>query len=271
MSYRTMSVSGSFYPENSDEINSMIERFNAILDSQPDMLKRFDSLTGNTIIVPHAGWIYSGFTANIAFRILAKINPKTVIVIGPSHRVGFEGVSIADAQSYQTPLGDLTIDQSFVTELQHRFSIPYLHEAHHEHSTEVQMPFIKYYLPHTQVVELVYAYAQPELIEPIITYLVSLQDTAVVISTDLSHYYTLDEAQQLDSICLDAIEKEDTDMLNKGCEACGMVGVHAMLTVAKKKGLKSTILDYRTSADASGDTSRVVGYMSALFHAQART
>ncbi|MHB8099710.1 MAG: AmmeMemoRadiSam system protein B, partial [Sulfuricurvum sp.] len=108
MSYRTMSVSGSFYPENSDEINSMIERFNAILDSQPDMLKRFDSLTGNTIIVPHAGWIYSGFTANIAFRILAKINPKTVIVIGPSHRVGFEGVSIADAQSYQTPLGDLT-------------------------------------------------------------------------------------------------------------------------------------------------------------------
>lgn len=266
MSYRTMSVSGSFYPENSNEINSMIEHFNTILESQPDTLKHFDSLTGNAIIVPHAGWIYSGFTANIAFRILAKTNPRTVIVIGPSHRVGFEGISISDTQFYQTPLGDLTINHHLVQELRNRFSIPYLLEAHHEHSTEVQMPFVKYYLPHSQVIEFVYAYAQPELIEPIITYLLSLQDTAVAISTDLSHFYTLNEAQQLDSICLDAIENEDTDKLDKGCEACGMVGVKAMLNVAKHKGLKSTVLDYRTSADASGDTARVVGYMSALFH-----
>jgi hypothetical protein len=261
-----MSVAGSFYPENSDEINSMIEHFNTILESHPDTVKRFDALYGNAVIVPHAGWIYSGFTANIAFRVLAKSNPKTVIVIGPSHHVGFEGVSIADAQSYLTPLGDLSINHHLVKELRHRFSIPYFAEAHHEHSTEVQMPFIKYYLPNAQVVELVYAYAQPELIEPIIAYALSLHDTAIVISTDLSHYHSLDKAQQLDSICLDAIESEDTDTLNKGCEACGMIGVKAMLTVAKEKGLTSTVLDYRTSADASGDTSRVVGYMSALFH-----
>lgn len=266
MSYRTMSVAGSFYPGNSDEINSMIERFNSILASHPNALKRFDTLYGNAVIVPHAGWIYSGFTANIAFRILAKTNPKTVIVIGPSHRVGFQGVSIADAQSYLTPLGDLTINHHMVKELRHRFSIPFLPNAHHEHSTEVQMPFIKYYLPNTQVVELVYAYAEPELIEPIISYLLSLNDTAIVISTDLSHYYTIDEAQELDSICLDAIIKEDINILNTGCEACGMIGVKAMLTVAKNLGLESTVLDYRTSADASGDTSRVVGYVSALFH-----
>ncbi|MDP3266772.1 MAG: AmmeMemoRadiSam system protein B [Sulfuricurvum sp.] len=266
MSYRNMSVAGSFYPDSADEINSMIEHFNSILQSHPDTVKRFDALYGNAVIVPHAGWIYSGFTANIAFRVLAKTNPKTVVVIGPSHRVGFQGVSIADAQSYATPLGDLTINHHLVQELRHRFSIPYFPEAHHEHSTEVQMPFIKYYLPHTQVVELVYAYAEAELLEPIIAYALSLHDAAIVISTDLSHYYPLGEAQQLDSICLDAIENEDTDTLNKGCEACGIIGVKAMLTVAKQKGLASTVLDYRTSADASGDTSRVVGYMSALFH-----
>ncbi|MDP3118915.1 MAG: AmmeMemoRadiSam system protein B [Sulfuricurvum sp.] len=266
MNTRTMSVAGSFYPNSANEINSMIDHFNTVLQSHPDTVKRFDTLYGNAVIVPHAGWIYSGFTANIAFRTLAKTNPKTVVVIGPSHRVGFEGVSIADNQYYQTPLGDLTINSPLVMELKHRFSLPYFPQAHHEHSTEVQMPFIKYYLPHTQVIELVYAYAQPELIEPIIAYALSLQNTAIVISTDLSHYYTLHEAQNLDAICLDAIEHEDTDMLNKGCEACGMVGVKAMLTAARKKGLTSTILDYRTSADASGDTSRVVGYMSALFH-----
>lgn len=266
MNTRTMSVAGSFYPDTADEISSMIEHFNAILHTDPDAVKHFDALTGNAVIVPHAGWIYSGFTANIAFRTLAKTNPNTIIVIGPSHRVGFEGVSIADNQYYQTPLGDLAIDSHLVKDLKQRFSIPYFSQAHHEHSTEVQMPFIKYYLPHTQVVELVYAYARPELIEPIIAYALSLQDTAVVISTDLSHYYTLKEAQQLDSICLDAIEHENIHTLDKGCEACGIIGVKAMLNAAREKGLTSTILDYRTSADASGDTSRVVGYMSALFH-----
>lgn len=266
MSYRTMSVAGSFYPANANEIITMIENFNTILLSNPDEVAHFDALYGDAVIVPHAGWVYSGFTANIAFRVLAKTKPKTVIVIGPSHRVGFEGVSIADTQSYQTPLGNLAINAHLVKELKERFAIPYFDQAHHEHSTEVQMPFIKYYLPDAEVIELVYAYAQPELIEPIISYALSRSDTAIAISTDLSHYYPLHEAQQLDSICLEAIRDEDTDTLNKGCEACGMVGVKAMLNAAKKKGLTSTILDYRTSADASGDSSRVVGYMSALFY-----
>lgn len=266
MSHRSMSVAGSFYPADPDEISEMIDHYNTILTAHPDLLKRFDALSGNAVIVPHAGWIYSGFTANIAFRILAKSKPKTVIVIGPSHRVGFQGVSIADNHYYQTPLGELTISRDGVHDLQHRFSIPYFPQAHHEHSTEVQMPFIKHYLPDAQILELVYAYAEPTLIEPIIAYALTLPDTAVVISTDLSHYYSLEDAQRLDAICLKAVQDENTETLDQGCEACGMVGVKAMLQAAKKKGLHSTVLDYRTSADASTDTSRVVGYMSALFY-----
>jgi AmmeMemoRadiSam system protein B len=265
MSLRDMSVSGSFYPASADEINKMIEHFNTILTSHPNTIEQFASLRTNAIIVPHAGWIYSGFTANIAFRILSENKPHTIVVIGPSHRVGFEGVSIANTEFYQTPLGDIEIDLTLTKDLINSFSLPYFPQAHHEHSTEVQMPFIKHYFPEVKVIELVYAYAEPSLLEPIIDYCLAQKDTAVVISTDLSHFYSLDRAKQLDSICLEAIQNENTDTLHQGCEACGMIGVEAMLAVAQKKALQSVILDYRTSADASGDTSRVVGYASVAF------
>ena len=260
-----MSVAGSFYPAQPSEINAMIDRFNTILQSHPDAMARFETLRGHAVIVPHAGWIYSGFTANIAHRILGQSRPDTVVVIGPSHRVGFEGVSIAKADLYQTPLGELRVNTELVNDLQERFSLPYFPDAHHEHSTEVQMPFIKHYMHDAKVVELVYAYADPSQITPIIVYLLGLKNTAVVISTDLSHYYSLEQAKQLDAICLEAIRTENTGMLHQGCEACGAIGVEAMLNAAQQKNLEAVLLDYRTSADASGESSRVVGYASALF------
>jgi len=265
MSSRTMSVAGSFYPASSNEIIQMINHFNTILESHLESLKKFDTLSGSAVIVPHAGWIYSGFTANIAYRVLSNNSPKTIVVIGPSHRVGFEGVSISDMDIYQTPLGNLEIDRNLVKDLMQHLEIPYFPQAHHEHSTEVQMPFIKHYFPESKIIELVYAYAEPAQIVPIIEYVLNLPYTAVVISTDLSHYYSLEKAKQLDSICLEAIRTENIQELHQGCEACGMIGVEAMLSVAKEKNMEAVLLDYRTSADASGDTARVVGYASALF------
>lgn len=265
MKIRPMSVAGSFYPAQPDEIEGMIGRFNTVLESHPEVRERFDALQGRAVIVPHAGWVYSGFTANIAHRLLSQSNPDTVVVIGPSHRVGFDGVSIAKADLYQTPLGELRIDTERVNDLQRLFHLPYFPDAHHEHSTEVQMPFIKHYMGNAKVIELVYAYADPSHIAPIIDYLLGLKDTAIVISTDLSHYYSLEQAKRLDAICLEAIRSENTAMLHQGCEACGAIGVEAMLSVARARGLESVVLDYRTSADASGDKSRVVGYASALF------
>ncbi len=265
MNKRLMSVAGSFYPSSTNEINQIISHFNAILESHPDVIKSFSNLSGYAIIVPHAGWVYSGFTANIAFRVLTNTQPKTIVVIGPSHRIGFNGASISDLDSYQTPLGDLTIDRNLMKYLIEQFNMSYYPDAHHEHSTEVQMPFIKYYFPDVKVIEIVYAYTDHSLIEPIINYCLNQGDVAVVISTDLSHYYSKEEANKMDEICLEAIRDENTVELHQGCEACGMIGVEAILNVAKKKGLTSTILDYRTSADASGDTARVVGYTSALF------
>lgn len=265
MHQRTMSVAGSFYPGSGSEIERLIGHFNAILDDHPEVRDRFDKLRGNAFIVPHAGWVYSGFTANVAYRILARSAPSSVVVIGPSHRVGFEGVSIADAVSFQTPLGDLAVDTGLVRDLMSRFSLPCLPQAHQEHSTEVQAPFLKHYCPDTRIVELVYSHASPEQIRAIIDYLLDRENTGVVISTDLSHYYSLSEATALDAICLDAIRSENPQALHQGCEACGRIGVEAMLLAARTHQMDAVLLDYRTSADASGDTARVVGYASALF------
>ena len=265
MNVRTMSVSGSFYPSSKEEIERYINHFNTVLEQHPTAHTELAHMSTHAVIVPHAGWIYSGFTANIAYRVLTRIHPKTVVVIGPSHRVGFDGVSICDAKSYQTPLGELEIDTALVEEIKKTFGVCTIEQAHHEHSTEVQMPFIKHYMSGVKVIEMVYAYADPAQLSPIIDYLLNLPDLAVVISTDLSHYYSLDAAKKLDSICLEAIKFENSSMLHKGCEACGKIGVEAMLDVAKKRGMEATLLDYRTSADASGDSERVVGYASALF------
>lgn len=265
MSTRTMSVAGSFYPEHRSDVCDMIDQFNTVFDAHPDAFAPFNQVVAQALIVPHAGWIYSGFTANIAFRILTDSKLSTIVVIGPSHRVGFEGISIADATRYETPLGELAIDTDLLNELKKNFALPHYPQAHHEHSTEVQMPFIKYYMPEVRVVELVYGYTSPSALEPIIEYCIRQKDTGVVISTDLSHYHPLAQAERLDSICLKAIEDENIPLLHEGCEACGIIGVEAMLAIAKKHRFKSTVLDYRTSADASGDTSRVVGYASVLF------
>jgi AmmeMemoRadiSam system protein B len=187
------------------------------------------------------------------------------VVIGPSHRVYLKGTSVSDYDSYNTPLGVLPVDRTAVSELKQRFGLQFMPEAHQEHSTEVQMPFVKTYDPDAAVVELVYGDEDPARLAEVIDYLLADPETVVVISTDLSHYYDIKKAEHLDSICMDAVQKLDTVELHQGCEACGKIGVEAMLLTARKRGLKPILLDYRTSADASGDSSQVVGYMSAAF------
>ncbi|OHE12685.1 MAG: AmmeMemoRadiSam system protein B, partial [Sulfurimonas sp. RIFOXYD12_FULL_36_11] len=181
-------------------------------------------------------------------------------------KVGFDGVSLCNFTAYETPLGDIEGSDFLFQKLKERFHLSCFVEAHAEHSTEVQFPFIKHYIEDAEIVELVYSYASAQMLCEIIDFVLNEKECGVVISTDLSHFYTLSNAARLDNICLEAIEKLDVHRLHDGCEACGMIGVEAALLSAKKQGLKSYILDYRTSADASGDTQRVVGYVSACFY-----
>ena len=124
------------------------------------------------------------------------------------------------------------------------------------------MPFIKYYFPNTKVVEIIYSDCDYINISNLISEVLKDKDNFVVISTDLSHFYTLENAHKKDNICLNAITNLDLDIFNQGCEACGLTGVKAIVDYAKRSDFKVKLLDYRTSADASNDKSSVVGYTS---------
>lgn len=258
---REMSVAGTFYPQRAVDINRYIEHFNKICAENDTV----PNIKAKAVIVPHAGYIYSGFTANIAYRILQNSKIKKLVIIGPSHRIAFEGVSLCMNDSYETPLGDISTSKELLKGIKERFNLTNI-IPHAEHSTEVQFPFIQHYLPDVEIVELVYGRADSDFISEIIEYVLTQDDSGVVISTDLSHFYNLEEANKLDNICLDSIESLDIQMLNEGCEACGKIGVEAMLKSAINLQLTPTLLDYRTSADVSDDTSRVVGYVSACFY-----
>jgi len=261
---RVAGVRGQFYPHDCYDIEQMITKWNGILDKHIKE-KSLLELTPRAIISPHAGYIYSGFSANIAHRILANSKAKRVIVIGPSHHVYIDGVSGSFMDSYETPCGDINIDLEYLKILKAKFDIGFAPKAHNlEHSTETQMPFIKHYDKNAKVIELIYGKISYKNLSKIVVYLLKDQDNVVVISTDLSHFYTLKEANKLDHICLEGVAKSDISILNRGCEACGIIGVKAIIESCNILGFKTKLLDYRTSADASGDENRVVGYMSAL-------
>ncbi len=128
------------------------------------------------------------------------------------------------------------------------------------------MPFIEHYFPKVPIIELVYGEVQCQELVDVIVALLHNEDNVVVISSDLSHFYPLKKANKHDNICLSALSTLDREALHKGCEACGFMGIEAMIGAAKELKLNAKLLDYRTSADASGDEKSVVGYLSAMFY-----
>lgn len=263
---RKAAVRGSFYPDECSKIKAYLEEFNHSFE-KITIPEEVQNIVPRAVIVPHAGYIYSGFTANFAYRFLKQTKAKRIIVIGPSHHHYFQGISGSYYEKYETPCGELEIDSPYLFALAKQFDIGFEPKAHEkEHSTEVQMPFIQHYLPQCKVIELIYSNITPKTLVPLIIALLQNKDNAVVISSDLSHFHSLEEAKTFDEHCLRGVAKLDMNELAQGCEACGLIGIQAMLLAAKRLKLNSKLLDYRTSADTSGDNSSVVGYMSAMFY-----
>ncbi|RLA82830.1 MAG: AmmeMemoRadiSam system protein B [Epsilonproteobacteria bacterium] len=264
MSERKLAVSGQFYPDNKDELERYINHFNDVLEQNNIVID--ENLKARAIIVPHAGYVYSGFTANIAYKYIPK-NAKNIIVIGPSHKYAFEGASVALYDEYPTPFGNLSINEQLSKELICNYEfLTFNDTVHCEHSTETQFPFIKNYKENIKVVEIVYSDIDFNRLANVIEELLEDKNNFVVISTDLSHFHDIKKANSLDNICLDAISNKSIDSLDKGCEACGMTGVKAMIEVSNKLNLDTKILDYRTSADTTNDQSSVVGYVSSIIY-----
>ena len=254
---------GAFYPETCQGVENSIGLFSLRMEKvlNPKLL----DVTPRAIIAPHAGYMYSGFTANAAHTTLANATPRRVVVIGPSHHVYLEGISAAFTRQYETPCGDLETDLSFLEKLHRRFHFQNVGAAHlREHSTETQMPFIKHHHPGAKVIELVYGKTGWQQVAGVVEYLLADSDTTLVISSDLSHFYPEREAKILDTVCLNAIKHADPDLFSQGCEACGIIGIKALIHAANKLKLKTGVLDYRTSAEVSRDTGSVVGYAAAV-------
>ncbi len=252
-----MNYSGSFYPDKKDELEKYFQFFN-----QNRLNKSIDFIP-RAIISPHAGYIYSGNVANEAYALCEKYDYKRVIVIGPSHSYYLNGASIALFDSYETPFGDIDMDLDFSKELLNKYScLSFDENAHMEHSTETQMPFIKNYF-NTKVVEIIYGKIDFNSLSLLLEELLNDKDNLLVISTDLSHFYSLEEANILDEKTILAIKNQDEKAL-ENCEACGKVGVKALLKASKKKNLNIKFLDYKTSYERTKDKSSVVGYCSFL-------
>ena len=263
---RKAAVRGLFYPQKCIEVKSMIETFKKNFQ-KTSIPKELKNIIPKAIIVPHAGYIYSGFTAHFAYAFLKRTKAKRFIVIGPSHHQHFKGLSGSYYKYYETPCGNLEIDSPYLFALAKEFDIGFEPKAHEkEHSTEVQMPFIEHYFPEKKVIELIYGNIKVITLAKLITALLQNKDNVLVISSDLSHFHSLEKANILDQNCLKGIANLDLNEIKNSCEACGLTGMKAIILAVKQQKLTSKLLDYRTSADTSNNKNSVVGYMSAMFY-----
>ena len=251
---RQPAVAGSFYPANPQQLQQMLAHY--LHDAN------IEAPVPKAIIAPHAGYIYSGAIAASAYARLKNAHDviKRVVIIGPSHRVAFKGLAVSHADSFITPLGDIPVDTQAVQALVQLPFVNYIEQAHsHEHSLEVQLPFLQTMLDDFSIIPIVAGDASPEEVSSVLELLWGGSETLIVISSDLSHYHDYATAQQLDQVTSNAIENLHYEQL--GFEsACGRVPVSGLLKLAKDNALIVKNIDLRNSGDTAGDKQRVVGY-----------
>ena len=256
MNIRKEAVAGRFYPSSPEELQSMVESY---LDQAPYL--EIENIHG--LVCPHAGYIYSGLTAAYSYKQLHD-QYDTVILIGPSHYIAFEGASIPDYTHYETPLGlvnlsekafHLVKDPVFTT-------VPGAHTQ--EHCLEVQLPFLQSVLADFEIIPVILGRVNPEEVASALSPYID-ERTLVIASSDLSHYYPYEKACSLDKICTEAVPVLDFEKV-KMCEACGIRAIMTLMYLAEEKGWQGTLLDYRNSGDTAGGKDRVVGYMAAAFY-----
>jgi AmmeMemoRadiSam system protein B len=250
---RLPAVAGLFYPDDPYELRAVIQRY---LDAAPASTAR-----PKAIIVPHAGYVYSGRVAAIAYRKLVGLDPPVnrVVLAGPSHRIPVPGIAVPEVVAFETPLGRVPLDLDFIGKLSglpHVYSSNLPHRM--EHSLEVQLPFLQMTLGEFSIVPLAIGDAAPGIVADVLQACWDGPETLIVVSTDLSHYRDYDSAREMDATTAQAI-LDRTDTLGDE-QACGCRVLNGLMRLARRHDLKVEALALRNSGDTSGDRSRVVGY-----------
>jgi MEMO1 family protein len=267
---RKPGFAGQFYPGSTTEIKKMLDVFieqnkNLKIGRRPPIL-----------ILPHAGWFYSGLAAVRGLLTLSKTPPKRAILIGPSHHHYFMGFSLSGYEKYRTPLGDLDVDLALQQTLASATGYDFEPEAHvHEHSLEVILPMLQYVVSDKiKIMPILAGNTSRASITILAEALASNCDVftdVLIISSDLSHFFGYDEARSLDQETLTYILEEDSDSITErsgegGRLACGHSGISVAIELAKLWGLgKPEVLIYYNSGDSGGDRDRVVGYASVAY------
>jgi len=252
---RQPAVAGTFYPARGGELHAMLETLLAVTP-------RNGQAPPKALIVPHAGYIYSGPVAATGYARLRSVadSVQRVVVMGPSHRIAFHGLAVPEDSIFRTPLGDIPLDTATIETL---LDLPQVHldnEAHRlEHSIEVHLPFLQELLDSFVLVPIVVGDAAPAEVCDVISKLWDGPETLLVVSSDLSHYHDYETATRLDRATSHAIETLAFEKI--GYEhACGRNPVSGLLLYARQHGLTVETLDLRNSGDTAGPRDQVVGY-----------
>ena len=260
-SVRPAAVAGMFYPaaprELAREVDDMLAH-SATSGLAPGFPK--------ALIVPHAGYVYSGSVAAEAYDRLrpARGIVRRVVLLGPCHRVPVRGLALPEASAFATPLGQVPIDREAIESLAGLPQVVVSRAVHaEEHALEVQLPFLQRVLGEFSLVPLAVGAATPEQVAEVIDRLWGGAETLIVISSDLSHYHPYEEARAIDRGTTEAILDYSTEIDHE--QACGATPIAGMLLAAKRHRLKVELLDLRNSGDTAGGRGRVVGYAAFAF------
>lgn len=268
--YRPPTAAGLFYPGDPYELKELIDELLVI--GKPG--KEINNISG--IVAPHAGYVYSGKTAAYAYNLLKGKSYKTVIIISPSHREYFQGISIYDGDGYTTPFGNVPVNHELTEKIISGSKVIFKGIRGHkeEHAVEVQIPFLQSVIKDFNIVPIVMGDQSKYYVDALAEKLISVysDDLLIVASTDLSHYHSRKAANNLDKIIEKRIADYDyntlmEDLQNERCEACGGGPVVVLMKVLDHfNKSRSVVLNRTDSGEASGNTSKVVGYLSAVIY-----
>lgn len=259
---RPAAVAGTFYPRHARELQQIVTSL--LAEAADGAVPR---RVPKAIIAPHAGYIYSG---PVAARAYAQLVPlagvvSRVVLVGPAHRLAVDGVAVPKVDAFATPLGEVVLDRGAIDRLGTLPGVR-LWDAPHadEHSLEVHLPFLQTVLQEFLLVPLLVGDASAELVADVLEEVWGGPETLIVISSDLSHYLSYEDARRLDGATCRAIEALEPAAIGWE-QACGRVPVIGLLSLAQRRHLVVETLDVRSSGDTAGDRRRVVGYGAWLF------
>jgi len=253
---RPAAVSGLFYPGDKAALEAEVGRMLAAAVAAPGAPG-----PPKALIVPHAGYVYSGPVAASAYRLLKGARGITrVVLLGPVHHTPVRGLALPAADAFVTPLGEVPVDREAAARLEGLPQVTVNGAAHApEHSLEVQLPFLQHQLGAFRLLPLAVGDATPSEVAECLERVWGGPETLIVVSSDLSHYLPYDVARRVDRETADAILGLKAHAIGHE-HACGATPVWGLLQVARRKGLKVDLLDLRNSGDTEGDRDRVVGY-----------